>query len=287
MLVIRWLLSKLTFFIFFSILGYIIFNWYSKDSSLDLPVTSAINNPPGNEQLILKVKNTEPEEETISKQISNKSNVSNINKKIDSTDKTKSIRIVTSKNKKKVEEANIQHVEEPKIDLKKVIDKKEKKLIYPPDEHKVKHDSKPSPPIDELVSLLMSGNHLFDNTQSTELLSGSNEKPAKNNQIENKWKLARAYFSSKNYLRAEQEYLELIKLEPEFTDFYGELSNLYFVINEIKKYNIILTTLTRLYIKNKNINMARYIIGLLQKKSPDLAKMLEQELQYKYSEIIL
>ncbi|MFK5893943.1 MAG: hypothetical protein QM504_12045 [Pseudomonadota bacterium] len=148
------------------------------------------------------------------------------------------------------------------------------------------------PTIDELVSLLMSTNHLFDSyltgNQFSEIsATKSKEKLNKNNLIEDKWKLARSLFSSKNYIKAEQEYLELIKLEPEFADFYGELSNLYFVINEIKKYNKTLTTLTRLYIKNDNINMARYIIGLLQKESNALAKMLEQELHHKQLEIIL
>ncbi|MFK5986416.1 MAG: hypothetical protein QM479_13470 [Pseudomonadota bacterium] len=127
--------------------------------------------------------------------------------------------------------------------------------------------------IDDLVSLLMNDKHLFNK----DILAAKEAA----NEIEKKWAMARNYFSAKNYLKSEQEYLDLIKLEPEFTDFYGELSNLYFVQNEINKYNETLQIVARLYIKNKNIKMARHIIALIKKNSIDLAKQLERELSNK------
>jgi len=125
--------------------------------------------------------------------------------------------------------------------------------------------------IDELVSLLMPDKHLFKDE--------FNNKKEKNNPIEYKWQLARSYFMAGKFKESEQLYLELIKQDADFADFYGELSNLYFVNNEIKKYNATLLTLARLYIKNKNIKMARYIIRLLEKTAVNLSKMLNNELE--------
>jgi len=133
--------------------------------------------------------------------------------------------------------------------------------------------------IDELVSLLMPEKQLF--------VSKGNDKKQEINLIQDKLQLARNYFLEKEFKKSERVYLDLIKLEPEFTDFYSELSNLYFVNNEIKKYNAILVTLARLYIKNKDIKMARYIIKLLEKKAANLAKKLNQELDQLLSNNVL
>ena len=42
-----------------------------------------------------------------------------------------------------------------------------------------------------------------------------------------------------------------------------------------------LVKLARLYIKNNNINMARYTIGILARQSKSMAYAVEQELSYK------
>jgi len=118
-------------------------------------------------------------------------------------------------------------------------------------------------------------------------VSKGNDKKQEINLIQDKLQLARNYFLEKEFKKSERVYLDLIKLEPEFTDFYSELSNLYFVNNEIKKYNAILVTLARLYIKNKDIKMARYIIKLLEKKAANLAKKLNQELDQLLSNNVL
>jgi hypothetical protein len=275
MIALRWFLSHFTLFLSLFILSYLLFNLFQNATIVEQEKT--INSQ--NDEFILEksIDHTNLKSELTNKTIIVNDSVVNdsVNVKRDIKKKPEIQQIINPV--EKTEPIQVKNKDDDKKTLASI------EIPEPAADNALENQGQlftnNKHTIEELVSLLMSEKHLFTNK--------ANDNKEEVNPIEHKWQLAQNYFLAKKYKESEREYLNLIKLEPEFPDFYSELSNLYFVNNEINKYNALLLTLARLYIKNKNIKMARYTIKLLEKKAANLAKKLNQELDQELSNHVL
>ncbi len=296
MLALRWFLSHLTFFIVTSAFIYVIFNLtlsLNSDNAVELkhiePIEKVKNNKVSENTDKLdsltssplkqeELKHEVPEQEIL-KQQPQKQKIPDqkmLKQEVPEPEilQQESIKQEVSKQKTLKQKVSEQENSEQENLIKQNPISPIKIVKYNSEQLQKLESIKKEASIDDLVSLLMSSNHLFNK----DILENSENKT----DIEKQWALARKYFKSKDYNRSEQHYLKLIKLEPSYTDFYGELSNLYFVKNEIIKYNQTLESLTYLYVENKNKNMAYYTIGLIEKNSISLANKLKQQLLIKF-----